>query len=413
MDFDVIVLGAGMVGVSVALALQQRGQKVALLDRRAPGEETSHGNAGLLERAAVIPYGFPRDLASVLRIAANASPDVRYHPAVLPSYAGWLARYWRESAPQRLAATGRAMLPLFEHCMAGHEEWIAAAGLDRLCRREGLIEAYRDEAGFEREAANARRIAAEYGLQLQVLDAQALRTAEPGLGEGFSGAMHWQDPHGINDPGALVRGYADYFVQEGGVLQQQQVLAIAEDGRGWRVKTAETSLDARQVVLAMGPWSDDVFAPLGYRIPLQVKRGYHMHYRAQGAGLRLPVVDMENGFLVAPMARGLRLATGVELARRDAAPTPAQLDQAEALARGLFPLGERLDAEPWMGCRPCLPDMRPVIGAAPRHKGLWFCFGHSHLGLTLGPVSARLLAQQMLGETPFTDPAPYSPARFM
>ena len=114
MDADVIVLGAGMVGVSAALALQQRGRQVWLLDRRAPGEETSHGNAGLLERAAVIPYGFPRQLSSVLRLAGNRSPDVRYHPATLPSYAGWLWQYWRESAPARLAATGRAMLPLLE-----------------------------------------------------------------------------------------------------------------------------------------------------------------------------------------------------------------------------------------------------------------------------------------------------------
>lgn len=412
MDFEVIIIGAGMVGVSAALALQQRGLSVALLERGVPGGETSHGNAGLLERAAVLPYGFPRDLASVLRIAANRSPDVRYDPAVLPAYAGWLLRYWRESAPQRLAATGRAMLPLLESSLAGHEAWMAEAGLDGLCRREGLLEAFRGAAAFEQEAARARRVADEYGLRLQVLDAAALRAAEPGLGEGFSGAMHWLDPHSINDPAALTRGYAQHFCRLGGTLLRGEATALREDGAGWCVQTADGALRSRRVVLATGPWADQLFAPLGYRIPLRVKRGYHMHYRAQGPGLRLPVVDMENGFLVSPMAAGLRLATGVELARREARPNPAQLEQAEALARGLFPLGERIDAEPWLGCRPCLPDMRPVIGAAPRHQGLWFCFGHSHLGLTLGPVSGRLLAELMLGETPFTDPAPYSAARF-
>ena len=412
MDADVIVLGAGMVGVSAALALQQRGQRVALLDRREPGSETSHGNAGLLERAAVIPYGFPRQLSSVLRLAANRSPDVRYHPATLPSYAGWLWQYWRESAPARLAATGRAMLPLLEACLPEHDAWIRAAGVTDLRRSEGLLEAWRSEAGFAAEAANAQRIAHDYGLGLTVLDAAALRQAEPGLGQGFSGAIHWHDPHSIRDPGALVRGYASYFQTLGGVFRQCAVQSLRQAGKGWQVITDAGVLQAREVVLALGPWSDDVFTPLGYRIPLQVKRGYHMHYRASGPGLQRTVVDMENSFLVAPMARGLRLATGVELARRDAPPTPNQLAQAEALAQGVFPLGERVDAEPWVGCRPCLPDMRPVIGAAPRHPGLWFCFGHSHLGLTLGPVSGRLLAEMMLGEKPFTDPAPYSPARF-
>ena len=412
MDADVIVLGAGMVGVSAALALQQRGRQVWLLDRRAPGEETSHGNAGLLERAAVIPYGFPRQLSSVLRLAANRSPDVRYHPATLPSYAGWLWQYWRESAPARLAATGRAMLPLLEACLPEHDAWIRAAGVTELRRSEGLLEAWRGEATFFDEAANAQRIAREYGLGVSVLDAAALRQAEPGLGQGFSGAIHWHDPHSIRDPGALVRGYATYFQTLGGVLKQCAVKSLRQAGSGWQVLTDSGVLQAREVVLAMGPWSDDVFTPLGYRIPLQVKRGYHMHYHASGPGLQRTVVDMENSFLVAPMARGLRLATGVELARRDAPPTPNQLVQAEALAQGLFPLGARVDAEPWVGCRPCLPDMRPVIGAAPRHPGLWFSFGHSHLGLTLGPVCGRLLAEMMLGEKPFTDPAPYSPARF-
>ncbi|MGL6047007.1 MAG: NAD(P)/FAD-dependent oxidoreductase [Vogesella sp.] len=412
MDADVIVLGAGMVGVSAALALQQRGRQVWLLDRRAPGEETSHGNAGLLERAAVIPYGFPRQLSSVLRLAANRSPDVRYHPATLPSYAGWLWQYWRESAPARLAATGRAMLPLLEACLPEHDAWIRAAGVTELRRSEGLLEAWRGEAAFFDEAANAQRIAREYGLGLTVLDAAALRQAEPGLGQGFSGAIHWHDPHSIRDPGALVRGYAAFFQTLGGVLKQCAVKSLRQAGSGWQVLTDSGVLRAREVVLALGPWSDDVFTPLGYRIPLQVKRGYHMHYHASGPGLQRTVVDMENSFLVAPMARGLRLATGVELARRDALPTPNQLAQAEALAQGLFPLGARVDAEPWVGCRPCLPDMRPVIGAAPRHPGLWFSFGHSHLGLTLGPVSGRLLAEMMLGERPFTDPAPYSPARF-
>ena len=129
-------------------------------------------------------------------------------------------------------------------------------------------------------------------------------------------------------------------------------------------------------------------------------------------GLSRPVLDFEKGYVVTPMARGLRLTTGAEFARRDDPPSNAHLDRLEPFGRELFPLGERRDPQPWLGRRPCLPDMRPVIGAAPRHKGLWFDFGHQHLGLTLGPVSGRLLAQMMTGETPFVDPAPFRAERF-
>jgi D-amino-acid dehydrogenase len=156
-----------------------------------------------------------------------------------------------------------------------------------------------------------------------------------------------------------------------------------------------------------------VFRRLGYSIPFAVKRGYHMHYQPSGnAVLNHTVLDLERGYLLAPMARGIRLTTGAEFAERDAPPTPVQLERAEPVARGLFPLAQRLDPEPWMGSRPCTPDMMPIIGPAPRHKGLWFTFGHAHHGLTLGPVTGRLIAEMMSGAKPFTDPAPYRADRF-
>jgi D-amino-acid dehydrogenase len=166
-------------------------------------------------------------------------------------------------------------------------------------------------------------------------------------------------------------------------------------------------------VVALGPWSDLIFRPLGYSIPLGIKRGYHLHLAPRGnAVLNHPVLDFDLGFLLAPMNRGIRLTTGVEFAGRDAPSTPIQIEQALPRARALFPLGEAIEAKPWKGARPCLPDMLPVIGKAPRHAGLWFDFGHQHHGLTLGPATGRLLAEMMTGETPFADPRPFAAERF-
>jgi D-amino-acid dehydrogenase len=181
----------------------------------------------------------------------------------------------------------------------------------------------------------------------------------------------------------------------------------------WRIETAEGPLDAEQTVVALGPFAPEVLSPLGITLPLAVKRGYHRHYRGAGnAALARPVVDMDIGYCLAPMDQGIRLTTGVEFAARDAAPTPVQFDRLLPSTKGLFPLGEPLEAAPWMGSRPCFADSRPVIGRAPGQSGLWLAYGHAHWGLTLGPATGRLLAEMMTGATPFCDPAPYGAERF-
>jgi D-amino-acid dehydrogenase len=148
-------------------------------------------------------------------------------------------------------------------------------------------------------------------------------------------------------------------------------------------------------------------------LPLAFKRGYHRHYRPRGnAGLTRPVVDADFGYCLAPMEQGIRITTGAEFAARDDAPTPVQINRVEPAARALFPLGDGIEAQPWMGSRPCFADSRPVIGRAPGQPGLWLDYGHAHWGLTLGPASGRLIAEMITGAAPFCDPTPYAAERF-
>ncbi|WP_054927430.1 MULTISPECIES: FAD-binding oxidoreductase [unclassified Burkholderia] len=413
MDFDVIVLGAGIVGVSSALHLQDRGLRVVLVDRRAPGEETSHGNAGLIERSSVVPYAFPRRLGTLLRYARNRSVDLYWDYRALPAYAGWLARFWRESSPRRLAAAARDLLPLVAASVVEHDVLLARTDAQPLVHDGGWIEAFRSPALFDAEARAQQRVAAAHGLRMTVLDVHALRAREPGIGDAFCGAFHWQDPKTVSSPGGLTKAYARLFERDGGTFVRGDATTLVQVDDGWQVRTEHGPISARSAVVALGPWSDQVFAPLGYRIPLRAKRGYHMHYRPTRTPLNVPVCDTEAGFVVAPMEGGrLRLTTGVEIALPDAPPTGVQLARAEPLACDAFGIGERLDPQPWLGMRPCTPDMRPVIGPAPRHRHLWFAFGHCHHGLTLGPATGRLLAEMMTGAPTYIDPHPYRPARF-
>jgi D-amino-acid dehydrogenase len=236
---------------------------------------------------------------------------------------------------------------------------------------------------------------------------------EPHLAPGLAGALHFIDPVAVTDPHGLALAYLALFERLGGRFVQANAMALGEDGTAWSLPTGEGRIVADRAVIALGPWADVLTRALGYDLPLAVKRGYHMHYRPAGrAVLNHPVLDAERGYFLAPMTRGIRLTTGAEFARRDAIRTPVQLGRAEPIARDLFPLAERLDREAWMGARPCTPDMMPVIGPAPRHPHLWFAFGHAHHGLTLGPVTGRLIAEMMCKEKPFVDPSPYRAERF-
>ena len=412
MHCQTIVLGAGIVGVCTALHLQARGVQVILIDRQQPGNGTSHGNAGLIERSSVIPYAFPRALSSLVRYGLNQQSDVRYSWRYLPKVAPWLFTYWQNSSPTRLNQAARAMLPLVQRCVDEHDVLIEAAGMADLIKANGWIEVFRNQPAFIKAQADAHALR-PYGLRYEVLDGEQLREREPSLNEQAVGGIHWLDPKTVSDPGALTRGYAALFIKRGGQFIQGDALTLKQLDGGWQVQTEQGPVSAEQAVIALGPQAPELFKPLGYRIPLAIKRGYHMHYSSlHDAQLQHSICDAQGGYVLAPMAQGIRLTTGIEFAESSDQANDIQLSRCEALARKLYPLGERLDPEPWLGRRPCLPDMRPVIGPAVHHPGLWFNFGHAHHGLTLGPVSGRLLAEMLTGAPTFTDPAPYSAERF-
>ena len=409
---DAVVLGAGIVGTSIGLHLAKRGLAVALVDRRAPGLETSYGNAGVIEGNTIFPPTFPSDPLKLLRVALKRAPEANYHLSFLPQVVPWLIAFRAASRPRRLIETVRAMRPLFARAVAEHEALLADAAATRYLRKDGWLKVYRSDRMFA-ALKGEFALAQEFGIPYRTLDLDATRELEPSLAPVFRHAVHWQGVASVTDPLAVTMAYAKRFAALGGAVMSGNARSLHRANGQWRVETAEGPLDAAAAVVALGPFAPDVLAPLGIRLPLGIKRGYHRHYRGAGnAALARPVVDTEIGYCLAPMEQGIRLTTGVEFAARDAPPTPVQFDRLLPAANDLFPLGEPVEATPWMGSRPCFPDSRPVIGRAPGHAGLWLAYGHAHWGLTLGPTTGRLLAEMMTGETPFCDPAPYGAERF-
>lgn len=408
---DVLVLGAGIVGVSTALEASRRGLRVALVDRRGPGEETSHGNSGIIDPSALFPAPMPRDLPSLARFALNRRVAARYHPRALPGLARYLLGYWRWSRPDRLAATARALRPLHAAARAAHRDLARIAGAERFFRQTGWLEIYRRPESL---AAQAARLAwaRALGHATRLLSRDETRDLEPHLKPAFAGAVWCAEADTVSDPGAVTRAYAAAFAAAGGLVARGDAQALRAAPGDFALDTEAGPLAAPRAVVAMGVWSADIARAHGCTVPLAAKRGYHRHFAPHGdAMLSRQICDEDVGYCLCPMAQGTRLTTGAEFAGRDAPPTPVQVEAARRAAADLFDLGAPVEAEPWMGRRPVTPDMRPVIGEAPRMPGLWLAFGHGHWGFSQGPATGKAVAAALAGEAPFLDLAPFRPDR--
>lgn len=387
-----------MVGMAAALALQGRGHAVTVLDRREPGRETSYGNAGLLQREAAEPYAIPRDLPTLWRYATGQTNDVIYRFRDVVRTALPLWSYFRASAKPRHRAIAQVYSRLIARSTDDHAPLIEASGADEIIRRTGFYQLYRTARDFERAAIEAERFHHTYGTAFRLLDGPGLMGEEPALRLRVPGAVLWTESWSTSDPGELVGAYARLFVSRGGRVLLGDALSLGPRGQGWEAQSREGPVGAEHVVVALGPWSADLLARFGYRVPMVWKRGYHRHF-AVGEPLNRPLMDVSNGVVLSPMRAGLRIATGAELVDRSAPVNLRQLEQGLAGARELLEVGEASEAAAWVGHRPCMPDMLPVVGLAPRHAGLWCDFGHGHQGLTLGPTTGNLLVQVMDGES--------------
>ncbi len=408
---DVLVLGAGIVGIALALKLQAAGRSVTLLDRGEPGAATSFGNAGLIERSSVFPYAFPRDGRTLLDHALQRKLAARYHWRALPFIARWLLSYWQHSSPALYPTAIAGALPLVERSWDEHAPLIEAAGATALVNEHGWIKVFRTAAS-RAEALDLAERSRAYGLRVNVLSGDELRACEPALAREVIGGVHYPDSRQMRDPQALSLAYLDLFRHQGGRFVQGDARSLRREGTSWVADGEGQRFSARDAVITLGPWGDEFARQLGYRPRMGVKRGYHRHFAPGAQGLRHVIVDIDHGYALAPMMRGIRLTTGAEFALRDAPSTPTQLAQLTPIAQQLAGLGETVDADVWMGSRPCTADMLPIIGPAPQHPGLWFNFGHAHHGLTLSAASGRLLTEMLCGQTTFTDPHPYRIERF-
>ena len=417
MRYDVIVIGAGMVGTSTAWHLQNNGSNVLLLDKKLPGSETSYGNAGLIQREAIHTHPFPRQISEMVRVLPNQGTDIRYRIPAILRYHQALLQYWKYSAPATVKQIEAEWQTLIAHCTSEHQTLITASNAEDLISRSGWLQLHRSEDTLKTAIAAAIKDRAQ-GVEHEVLTIEQLKALEPNANfDGFVGAIHWLNSWQVSNPSALVKAYAKSFQELKGDIKESNVQSITPDagtdGTGWKIVTDNGTFYSKDLVIAAGPWSNDLIKPLGYDLPLFPMRGYHQHFKITGKNtIKHSMFDMDKGFVMGPMQQGIRITTGAEMTTMDAPKNFGQLNTVLKLARKILPLDEAVESEAWAGSRPCMPDMKPVIGPAGNHDHLWFAFGHSHQGFTLGPITGRLV-EELIHDKPLTvDIKPFNAQRF-
>ncbi|MEJ8475493.1 NAD(P)/FAD-dependent oxidoreductase [Roseibium algae] len=410
---DVIVLGAGIVGTSTAVHLRQRGLEVALIDRGHPGEETSGGNAGIIARNGFCSTPIPSRPADLLDIALKQSTAVHCDFSALARLVPWLRLYAQQNGLQEAQRFARTMAPMRARAIKEHRALSIKTNAERFYRKSGWLQVYRSEASFKADQRE-RHYARVFGADYRELVGGHLNSVEPGLKADSLYGVYWPESESVSNPAGVVEALWRHFIQEGGVFLNGDAFALEQRRYGWRITTPRKKITAREVVVALGPWSAAFAARYGEQFPLAVTRGYNLHFRPRsGASLSRPVQDVDHGYVLSPMEQGIRLTTGIELAAHEAPANPVQLGRASQRAETLFPLGAPVPGDPWMGSRPYLPDSLPVIGQSLARPGLWYNFGHGASGFTLGPLSGRLMTDMILGADPGLDCAPLSPLRFL
>lgn len=409
----IAVVGAGVVGMTTALALQRRGYQVTVLDHRAPGEGASYGNAGFLATELIDPLSTPAMLRKAPGLWLDPHGAValpfRYLPRLLP----WLARFIAAARPsqvlkgrQALAALNGASVPAWQRCLAdiNAEEELVASGYLK------VWESARGKAAAKAEMEHLRR----WKYEVEWLEAAEVRAREPGLSGAISHGLFFPGAHQVRDPYALIRRLAMAFQTRGGEFRQMQVEHLVPASDGVQLKTNAGPLTVAQAVVAAGAWSHHLAAGLGLTVPLETERGYHLTLPDRGEALRQPVGSAERRCVMTPMTCGLRVVGFTELGGLSIPPMARRYDSLRHHAGALLRDSAGLDttATEWMGFRPTLPDSLPVIDSHPTYPAVHFAFGHQHLGLTQAAITAELVTARIHGESPALDLTPYRVTRF-
>lgn len=408
---QIVVIGAGIVGVSTAIWLKRSGHEVTLIDRAAPGQGTSYGNAGLLASSSVAPVTSPGLIGKIPGMLFNPAFPLFMRWAHLPRLMPWLMRYLSHANEADTRRIARNLAHIVTDTIEQHKALAGGTPAEKWVHDCDYKFAYKNRAAFESEAFTWE-LRREAGFVPEIIEGEAIRELDPALGPSIQCIAMMKNHGFISDPGNYVADLAKVFENEGGRVVQGSVEDFElTDGRIAAVLSTAGRFECGHAVLTTGVWSKPLMKKLGLNVPLETERGYHIVFRNPSVKPRTPTMIAAGKFVATPMAAGLRCAGVLEFGGLDDNKSDAPLKLLRRKVMEAFPTLTASEEDTWLGHRPAPSDSLPLIGEV-RKTGIYTAFGHHHIGLTGGPKSGRMIAQMISGEPGNVDPAPFDPNRF-
>jgi len=405
---NVLIAGAGIIGLSAARSLLAEGHSVTIVDRDPAGDKASFGNAGGLGVTEIVPASVPGLVWKVPGWLCDPLGPLSVRPAHFPKLVPWLARFMRSGSQSEMLRITKALATLTAPVYDDYMPLLEELKLTHELHQVGALWVYETEAAFKADAVD-RDLRRSYGIIFDEMDGDEARKLEPALGKAVvRAAMTPQWSH-FDDPKRVVDRLRDRVVERGAKLVTDEVLAV--DGKQLRLANGE-AVDFDQLIIATGAWSARLAKTIGDRVLLESERGYNITIPNSGVSLTREVIFAERKFVATPMDMGLRIGGAAEFAGLETAPNYARSDALAKLARIYLPDLKAHEGTRWMGHRPTTPDSLPVIGCSPHRDDVIHAYGHSHGGLTLGPTTGRLVADLVARRHSTIDLSPFSVSRF-
>ena len=412
---DVLIIGGGAIGLSAAYYLNAAGLKVTILEKKDIGAGSSYGNAGLVGPRYFVPLASPGVVKKALKWMWNPESPFYIKPRFSPALISWL---WKFNAASNAAQMQKALPVLLEMNVASlqfYEQIMKTTGLDFQLRQNGLLMLYKTPGG-EKDVLSLADLARKYGLEARNLKADEIAVLEPAIQPLASGAVYFVEDANIT-PHLFLKNMGEYLRSKGvAIYIDTEVLGFAAaNGKIDAVKTAKGDYHAKEVVIAGGAWSANIVKDLRIKLMLQPAKGYGITVKQPAKALHIPMLLAEAKIAITPMGNQLRFAGTLELSGLD---TSINQRRVNAILRtvpqylaNIQPdqLGEQ---EIWSGMRPCSPDGLPYIGRFPRYQNLIAATGHAMIGISLAPVSGKLIAEIVQGEKSSIDLDPLRVERF-
>jgi D-amino-acid dehydrogenase len=410
-EYDVVVVGAGIVGLAAALELARRNRRVAVLERGVIDGGCAVGSAGHLVPSHVIPLAAPGALTEAVNGVLRRDGALSVSWTAAPAFWRWIVAGVLSCNRRAVDTAAPALGELARLSTEMWDDWLADSGAT--VADDGLFDVYARERAF----AGARRHADElrrWGVVADVVDGATALAMEPALREPVAGAVLLCDDRSVRPASVLADLIRRTAATGADLLAGADVIGFATDGD--RVTTVETTggdVVARHVVLATGAWTAALAGLLGERVPMLAARGLSMTVARPQLGPQRTLLLGEHHVAVTPIDDELRLSAWFQLNNFDTTPTLERIERLEALARKRVRFDSTLVVrQRWAGLRPVTPDGVPIIGTSTRWRNVTIAAGHGMIGLTLGPGTGRVVAQLACGEPPDIDLDRFSPRRF-